>query len=64
MKKTLYGIAILIFGIILFGTVGALETDTIGFGTASWQAAVSIFGMLLFWNLLKAEETKVVRRRH
>jgi len=63
MKKTLYGIGVLIFGIIMFGTVGALEMSTLTLSDAFWQLIASIAGIIFFWHLLASEDSKETKKR-
>lgn len=60
-RERLYIIGFILCGIMLLGTAGAAEIDSITMGEAIWQICVSTIGGLWFWNLIRIEETRACR---
>lgn len=61
-KKTIYLIAIIVFGIAILGTVGALQMGALRYSDACYQSIVLILGSLWFWNLIRIEDIRESRR--
>ena len=62
MKKTLYAVAILLAGVLMLGTAGALEQDLIPLWMGAWQMAWSLFLGLWGWFFLALEEHRAAHR--
>jgi hypothetical protein len=60
-RERLYIIGFILCGIMLLGTAGAAEIDSITMGEAIWQICVSTIGGLWFWNMIRIEETRACR---
>lgn len=61
-RERLYAVGILLMAVMMFGTVGALECDTITISQGCWQIVWSLIGGLVFWNGIRLEETRMCRR--
>ncbi|MBQ9871473.1 MAG: hypothetical protein IJM27_06015 [Eubacterium sp.] len=61
-RKTIYAWGVFLFSVFLLGTVGALEQGTISCLQGFWQTIIGIAGGGFFWNLLRIEENRAVRR--
>ena len=57
-KETLYAIAIAIYAIMILGTGGAYECGNITLWESIYQIFVLLLGCLLWWNLIRIEETR------
>ena len=60
-RERLYIIGFVLCFIMLPGTAGAAEIDSITMGEAIWQICVSTIGGLWFWNMIRIEETRACR---
>jgi hypothetical protein len=60
-RKRLYAIGCLLATILIIGTGGAMELDTIGFGQGCWQVVCGVALGLWCWNGLRLEETRAAR---
>lgn len=60
-RERLYIIGFILCGIMLLGTAGAADVDSITLGEAVWQISVCTIGGFWFWNLIRIEETRACR---
>ena len=61
-RKTMFAIAVLLAGILMLGSCGALDCDTITFGVGCWQILWSMILGMFGWYGLVVEENSAARR--
>ena len=63
MKEKIYAVVILLCGILMVGTEGAVLCENIGIGQGCLQIGASVVVGLFFYYLIWLEETRAARRR-
>ena len=60
-RKRIYAVGCLLASILLFGTVGGLDCDTISIEQGIWQTICALILGLWCCNGIRLEETRAVR---
>lgn len=60
-RERIYAVGCLLASILLFGTVGGLDCDTISIEQGIWQTIWSLILGLWCWNGIRLEETRAAR---
>lgn len=63
MKRAIYAIVILLCSLLMLGTAGAMENNSIGFYQGCIQIVSGMIVGLFFWNLLRIEENRAAHKR-
>ena len=61
-RKTIYGLAVAIFVVIIFGSLCAVDYGDLTIGEGIWQILISAIGALWFGNLIRIENAREARR--
>ena len=62
-RERIYAVGCLLASILLFGTVGGLDCDTISIEQGIWQTIWSLILGLWCYNGVRLEETRAARSR-
>ena len=61
-RERIYAVGCLLVAVLLFGTVGGLDCDTISFEQGIWQTIWALILGLWCCNGIRLEETRAARR--
>lgn len=62
-KERLYALAVLIYVLMILGTVGAYDFGSMTFGELAYQIGILAVGGIWWWYLIRLEETRAATSR-